>query len=510
MGAADIQKYAVVVNPRDNVAVARTNIARGTEILYSEITITVKEEIAPGHRFALEYIPSGSPVLQYGQPFGTATGKGIFAGGRIGFKGNFSNNIPEATVDIPKNHSVKRLPYFDQVRTFEGYERPDGKIGTRNHFLIIPTSFCANEITSRITEYFSSKTLPGLDSVVAFFNNGGCGSSPGRTDTALRVLMNYARHPNVGGILFVENGCEHACFNVFRQFSRNYDYQKPIEWLSFQNERCNFGKTIEEGIKLVESRLKEAGNARRVSAPLSELILGTECGGSDAFSGLSGNLALGNLSDYIVRSRGTVILSEVPEFYGAHHLLAKRAKNWNVARDVLMLVENYERSARTRGATLKDNPSPGNIQGGLINIIIKSLGAISKGGTSRIEGVSDYGEIIFGHGLYIMDGPGNDIESTTGEVASGATIVVFTTGRGTPTGNPIVPVVKIANTDGLYDGSDVFDFNAGAMISEGESKEEAGKRLLETVIATANGTKTRAEINGFRESLIWSDKGVSL
>jgi len=503
-----LENYAIVVNDRDNVAVAKSLISAGSQLSYKGVQIIVRHDIKRGHRFALRQIPPANTVIQYGQPFGTAVGMGIGVGEYVGDRETFSNDLPDIAVALDRNHQVKRVEYLSDVRTFEGYKRDDGRVGTRNYFLVIPVSFCANDIGRQIAEHYKGWDTKGVDGVFYLNNNGGCGCDAKRVELTTRILMNYARHPNVGGVLFIENGCENSRFSCFRGLFESYKVDKPVEWISLQENECKLKETVHQGISLVGNHLDNIGKASRQLVPLSSLILGTECGGSDSFSGLSGNLVLGEVSDWIVISRGSVILSEIPEFSGAQYLLAKRAKDYDTAKRILSMFDWYQKLAVAHGSSFEENPTPGNMEGGLINICIKSLGAVIKGGTTRVEGTIEYGELLMESGLNIMQGPGGDLESITGIAASGANIIGFTTGRGTPVGNVIVPTVKIANAG--YPNNDIFDYNAGAVIDTGKTKEAAGMELLELIIEVASGKKTCAEKNDCRQFQIWPADSISL
>lgn len=501
--------YAIVVEDGDNVAIARDFIIPGTDMDYRGQKITVQGEVQRGHRFAIRPISRGRPVVQYNEPFGTAK-KQLRVGDPVGIP-QISNRIPARSIRIPEKHFVEPPDYFEEVGSFNGYIRGDGRVGTRNCFLIIPVSFCANQIAQDIAERFSRRRIKGIDRVIALDrNDSGCGGSQRGIEIAKRVYVNYARHPNVGGVLFVENGCEKACFDEFGYLYEPYEDQKPTEWLSLQGEGCNFARTVRKGARLVEKNLAEVASAKRTEVSLSNLVFGVECGGSNSFSGLSGNLALGEISDYMVRSYGTVILSEVPEFCGAEHILARRGKNKRVADRVLQAVEWYRELARRNGATLEDNPSAGNKKEGLINLAVKSLGAVRKGGTTRVEDVVDYAAKTNSIGLNVMQGPGGDVKSVTGLVASGATVVGFSTGCGTPTGNPIAPVIKVVNTD-CYKEADIFDYSAGPLISVKQRKSlgQVRQELLEEVTRVANGGRTRSEIHRSKDFIIWPGDSVS-
>ena len=348
-----------------------------------------------------------------------------------------------------------------------------------------------------------------------FRTTKGCGCQDGSNlDVLLRVLATYADHPNVGGVIFIDLGCEKTNLEVMNKYLGNrggLQWDKPIEWIGIQ-ESGGTQSAIRRGLDTVGGMLDVVNACERVDVPVSELVLGVKCGGSDGFSGLSANPSLGYAADLLVRSGGTVVITEVPEFCGAEHVLANRARDAQVGRDVYAMVDWYKEYASAFGGVVGENPSPGNKKGGLLNITIKSLGAIAKAGTTRVEGVTDYGVPPQGRGLHLMQGPGYDQESTPALVAAGANVVVFTTGRGTTIGNAIAPVVKLSSNTPIYEKmSNDIDMSAGGVIDGTESIASVGQRLFDHLHAVASGEiLAKAEEHKHREFQVWSERTVSL
>jgi altronate hydrolase len=515
---APIKEYGVIVDSRDNVAVAKKGTAAGLEIEMPDgRVITVSAEVLPGHRFATREIPAGEYVLQFGQPIGTSSGIGE---GDLVSHANMSNEVPVVR-DLPDDLYTPPPDYFaeESRASFLGFRRTDGRVGTRNYVLIIPTSMCASHEAQQISmmsEFmlYKREKFPNVDGVVAIPHNKGCGCQDGSNlEVMLRTLANYADHPNVGAVILMDLGCEKTNLAYVEKYllDRDKSFQKPVAKIGIQ-EAGGTQAAIERGMKEVERMLPEVNCARREEISVSELVLGVKCGGSDGFSGLSANPSLGRAADLLVRSGGTVLITEVPEFCGAEHILANRAKDADTGRAVYRLVDWYKEYALKFGAVLNENPSPGNIAGGLLNITIKSLGAIAKAGTTRVEGVTEYGEPPRNRGLNLMQGPGYDQESTPGLVAAGATVVVFTTGRGTTIGNAIAPVIKLASNTNIFERmSRDIDLSAGGVIDGTETIEEVGARVFEHVRQVASGdVQARAEEHKHREFQFWDEKRVSL
>ena len=433
--AKPIGEYAIIVNPQDNVAVVKAKTHKDlVVVLPDRHLVTLKSEVELGHRFATREILSGEFVLQYGQPIGTSLG--IEKGEKVSHQ-NMSNDVPIVR-DLPADLHTPEPEYFAVTDTFEGFRRADGRIGTRNFVLIVPTSMCASHEASQISMmaeflHYKREKFPNVDGVVALPHNKGCGCQDGSNlDVMLRTLSNYADHPNVGGVILMDLGCEKTNLQYVEKYllKRDKEFNKPVYKIGIQ-EVGGTQNAIELGLKYVAEMLPQVNDAKRETFPVSELILGVKCGGSDGFSGISCNPSLGYTSDLLVRSKGTVLITEIPEFCGAEHIVANRAKDAETGRKVYETIDWYKNYASKFGAVLNENPSPGNIAGGLLNITIKSLGAMSKAGTTRVEGVVEYAEVPKNRGVNLMQGPGYDQESTPGLVAAGATVVVFTTGRGT-------------------------------------------------------------------------------
>ena len=516
--AVPISDYAIIVNPNDNVAVVKNETSENlVVVLPDQKILTVKQAVPPGHRFATRRIPAGDFVRQYGQPIGTSLG--IEAGEWITHD-NMSNEVPIVR-DLPEDIYNAEPDYFpkEEIGSFMGFRRADGRVGTRNFVLIVPTSMCASHEATQIAMmseflHYKREKFPNVDGVVAIPHNKGCGCQDGSTlDVMMRVLSNYADHPNVGGVILIDLGCEKTNLSYVEKYltKRERPIQKPLYKIGIQ-EIGGTQAAIEQGLKFVEEMLPEVNTAKREEFPLSELVLGVKCGGSDGFSGISANPALGNTADLLVRSGGTVILTEVPEFCGAEHILAHRAKDYETGRKIYALVDWFKEYASKFGAVLNQNPSAGNIKGGLLNITIKSLGAIAKAGTTRIEDCIEYAETPTKKGINLMQGPGYDQESTPGLVAAGATAVIFTTGRGTTIGNAIAPVIKLASNNAVFERmSRDIDVSAGNIIEGTETIEQVGKRVFEHLRRVASGEiLAKAEENKHREFQFWAEQTVSL
>jgi altronate hydrolase len=515
--ASLLSEFAIVVDPKDNVAVVKHATTPGLELLLPNgLSLEIRGAIPPGHRFAIKDIQAGEFVLQFGQPIGTS--RGIESGEQITHD-NMTDEVPIVR-ELPEDLHTPPPDYFplDQRATFRGYRRPDGRVGTRNLVLIVPTSMCASHEAlqiSTIAEFtiYNRQKYPNVDGVVAIPHNKGCGCQDGSTiDVMLRTLSNYADHPNVGGVVLIDLGCEKTNLAQVERYllKRERAFAKPVAKIGIQ-EVGGTQAAIQRGLKEVEQMLPLVNEVSRDECSVSELVLGVKCGGSDGFSGISANPSLGRAADLLVRSGGTVLITEVPEFCGAEHLLASRAKDVETGRAVYRMVDWYKEYASKFGAVLNNNPSPGNVAGGLLNITIKSLGAIAKAGTTRIEGVVEYAETPKHRGVNLMQGPGYDQESTPGLVASGATVVVFTTGRGTTIGNAITPVIKLASNTPVFERmANDLDLSAGGVIDGTETIDEVGQRVFEHIVAVADGLEAKAETHKHREFQFWAEQTVSL
>jgi altronate dehydratase large subunit len=383
---------------------------------------------------------------------------------------------------------------FDKNMMFWGYRRPDGSVGVRNHVLILPTITCATQAAHQITQL--------VHGTVSFIHQHGCAQVGTDYEQTFRTYAGMGKNPNVYGVVVLGLGCEtHQARSVAGEIAKS---GKPVEVISIQDHGGTL-TAIAEGAKAAARMVQDASSVMREKCHFNELIVGTECGGSDACSGLSANPAVGAVSDMIVEAGGTSILAETTELIGAEHLLAKRAANDRVAKRVYEVINAMEKRAILMGVDIRTgNPSPGNIEGGLSSLEEKSLGASTKSGSSTLQEIIDYAEQPTVKGLVWMDTPGHDIEQLTGMVAGGAQIVLFTSGRGTPTGSPIAPVIKIATNTPMFDRmSENMDLNAGTIIDGEETVQAAGKRIFQEIAAVSSGKLTKAEILKQHDFGIW-------
>lgn len=512
-----MENVSIIINPRDNVATVRVPLIKGTPLTRDGKTIEVRDDIPFGHKLALSTIREGEFVIKFGDPIGRAL-RDIVPGewvhihnlescrGRGSKKGDPDQvNIPhpyDTDYSSPVASSVLRevratrdsRPLGDHVigcdLTFLGYHRPDGSVGVRNHLIILPSVGCAGHIAALIARE--------VKEAIAIPNQHGCSQLGVDRDQTFRTLVGTATNPNVGAVLVVGLGCETISAPEIAHEVRKSG--KPVELIVIQ-DAGGTRQATQQGITKAKELLRQISPLQRELTPIARLILGTECGGSDTCSGFSANPAVGFASDLLLQQGGTVILSETTEFIGAEHLLQKRAADEELGERILTMVRRVEQSAIDLGVDiLGANPSPGNIAGGITTIEEKSLGCIYKSGTALINGVFAYAEMVRDKGLVIMDTPGNDTASVTGMAAGGAHLVVFTTGRGTPTGAPIVPVIKIATNSGLFGRmKDNLDINAGTIIDGEESIEEVGSRIFEAIVRVVSGEQTKAERWGHRE-----------
>ncbi|MBE6468797.1 MAG: altronate dehydratase [Coriobacteriaceae bacterium] len=380
-------------------------------------------------------------------------------------------------------------------RSFNGYRRQDGLVGIRNHVLILPTSICASDTTERIAW--------AVEGCTSFHNQNGCSQVPKDQQLTIDTMAGFAANPNIHSVLAVSLGCE-GCQNDLVVDAIRERTSKPVETLVIQKAGGSI-KAVEEGTRIAKELAAAAAQEQRVPCDISELMLGTNCGGSDTTSGLGSNPLIGDVSDWLVEQGGTSVLCETSEFFGAEHVLARRAATPEIAREILRIVKDYEEYVHMFGAEMRQgNPSPGNIEGGLTTLEEKSLGCIHKGGHSPINAVYPYAAQLRPHeGLVIMDTPGNDPTSVAGLVAGGCQLVVFSTGRGTPTGNSMAPVWRLtANRVTAQTMADNMDFDASAAIYGPESMEELRERMIDDIIEVCNGRKTCAEAIGYTETAL--------
>ncbi|MEL6680484.1 MAG: altronate dehydratase family protein [Pseudomonadota bacterium] len=478
------------LDPRDTVVTATRPLEVGTSV---ERTAT-RGLIPRGHKVATEAIPVGAPVFKYAQVIGYASAE-IAAGDHV-----HTHNLDFASVD----HAYEFGTDLREVMrgagdTFMGYRRTSGRWGTRNHIAILTSVNCSATAARQIAAHFTPDRLaafPNVDGVTAFVHGTGCGmAGDGEGFEALqRVMWGYARHPNVAGVLMVGLGCE---MNQIDWLMEAYGLTPgPLFQAMNIQDVAGLRRTVEAGIAKVEAMLPLANACVREEAPASELMVALQCGGSDAWSGITANPALGHACDLLVAQGGTGVLAETPEIYGAEHLLTRRAVSREVGDRLLERIRWWEDyCARNRGS-MDNNPSPGNKKGGLTTILEKSLGAAAKGGTTPLTGVYRYAEPVTARGFTFMDSPGYDPASVTGQIASGCNLVTFTTGRGSAFGAKPAPSLKIATNSEMYGRMvEDMDVNAGVIL-EGASVEEVGREIYATLLRVASGAATKSEAQG--------------
>lgn len=476
------------LSPEDNVITAVTPLEIGDD--------GATQLIPRGHKLATMDIAKGAPVLKYAQIIGYAA-EDIAAGAHV-----HTHNLEFRNVDASYDFGTNLRP-VDPVTTpdtFMGYRRDSGRVGTRNYIALLTSVNCSATAARQIAQHFTPEKLadyPNVDGVVAFVHGTGCAMGGDGTgfEFLQRVLWGYARNPNVGGLLMAGLGCEGMQIDWLLEA---YGI-KPGPLFQTMNIQDVGGlrKTVEQGIKQVEDMLPLVNQAERSECPASELMVGLECGGSDAWSGITANPAVGHACDLLVAQGGTGVLSETPEVYGAEHLLTARATSREVGEKLLGLIKWWENYTERAGGSMDNNPSPGNKKGGLTTILEKSLGAASKGGTTPLMGVYKYAEPVTAKGFTFMDSPGYDPASVTGMIASGCNLVCFTTGRGSAFGSKPSPCMKVASNTVLFDKqTEDMDVNAGRVLTEGASVEEVGREIYEMWLRMASGEKTKSERQG--------------
>ncbi len=493
---------AIVLRPGDHVAVIKRPVKAGDELVNGSCRITAAQSIGAGHKIALVEIPDGAPVKKYGQIIGFAQGR-IAPGQHVHTHNLLLKDFGRDYAFCSDTKPVALYPP-EKMRSFPGYARPNGRVGTRNYLAVISSVNCSASVSHYVRDCFRNadcqRDFPNVDGVIAFTHKAGCAMDPGEPQQVLqRVLAGIARHPNISGYVMIGLGCE---VNQVEAVRRAYklDELRPGEAApSFLNIQSTGGvrKTVEAGVAAVRKLLPVANELRRAPQPLNKLILAENCGGSDGNSGISANPALGVASDELVRYGGTSVLAETPEIYGAEHLLTRRAVSRAVGDKLVERIHWWENHARQYETTIDNNPSYGNKEGGLTNIYEKSLGAVAKGGQSPLVAVYQYAEPITTPGFCFMDTPGYDPVSMTGLVAGGCNIGVFTTGRGSVYGCKPAPCLKVATHTPLYQWmEDDMDINAGTILDGIETVEQVGLRIFEKIIAVAGGERTKSELAG--------------
>jgi altronate hydrolase len=492
--AADL---TIRLNPDDDVVIARVEIPEGT-LLVKEGNVRVAARVPAGHKIATREVKTGAPVRRYNQIIGFAT-RDIRAGEHV-----HVHNI--AMGDFERDYAfgvdAKPTQYFDPPATFQGIVRPDGRVATRNYIGVITSVNCSATVAKLIARQFENRLdeFPGVDGVVALAHKTGCGmASEGEAvDILRRTTAGYIRHANFHSVLLVGLGCEANQINALLA-AQGLKRSDHLHAFTIQ-DKGGTRKAVEEGVARIRELLPDANRVRREPVPASHLVLGLQCGGSDGYSGISANPALGAAVDLLVRHGGTAILSETPEIYGAEHLLTRRAVSREVGEKLIRRIKWWEDYTARSGNEMNNNPSPGNKAGGLTTILEKSLGAVAKGGTTNLVDVYEYAAPVTAKGFVYMDTPGYDPVSATGQVAGGANLICFTTGRGSAYGCKPAPSLKLATNSPLFARQeDDMDINCGTVIDGKESIAEAGARFFELVLRTASGAKSKSEQWGYGE-----------
>ncbi|MEK6290174.1 MAG: altronate dehydratase family protein [Paraburkholderia tropica] len=496
----------LMLHREDNVAVALCALDAGTQIDTHGLQVRVSTPVPAGHKVAMRNIARGAFVTKYRQTIGVALCD-IAAG----------EHVHVHNVGMPERHGswqpgrerTLRDAGTDRSDTFQGFVRPDGQVGTRNYIGVIASVNCSASVCHAITDAFRGPAIDAfsnVDGVVAITHQSGCGLSANGEGIALlrRTLAGYARNPNFAAVLFVGLGCE---VNQVEDLvaSAGARHEGTVRTLVIQ-DAGGVREAVTQGAAIVRELLELADRAVRTTVPVARLTIGLQCGGSDGYSGISANPALGAAVDLIVRNGGTAILSETPEIYGAEHLLTARAVSDGVAERLLDRLRWWERYTAESGSEMNNNPSPGNKAGGITTILEKSLGAVAKGGGTVLNAVYDYAEPVSESGLVFMDTPGYDPVSATGQIAGGANLICFTTGRGSVFGSKPVPTIKVAtNTELFQRMRPDMDFNAGEIVDGSLSVEDAGTELFRFILEAASGRRTCSEENGIgdREFVPW-------
>lgn len=543
------------IDVHDTIVVALQDLRAGMPVTMEGQHFKLVEDVPSKHKFALKDFKRGDEITMYGVCVGRAT-REIARGAAI-TTSNMAHAVANYSLsETRKDWTAPDISRFGN-RTFNGYHRNDGRVGTENNWLVIPLVFCENRnlevleeallkplgygitkdftvdtaqligrykagdtlekllkipvITSREEER-ANRVFPNVDGIRFLKHEGGCGGSPEDSETLCRLLAGYITNPNVAGATVLSLGCQHAQIDKLREAITTNDpsFSKPVFFLD-QQQSGTEQQLIDEAVKKTFEGLIIANKTTRKPAPLSKLILGLECGGSDGFSGISANPALGHASDMLVALGGSAVLSEFPELNGVEQELIARCESREVASKFMTLMEQYATAAAAVGSGFENNPSPGNIRDGLITDAMKSAGAAKKGGTSPVADVLDYTEQVMRPGLTLLCTPGNDVESTTGLAGSGCNIIVFTTGLGTPTGNPVAPVIKVATNSRMTRRmADIIDLDAGTIISGEQSVQEVGEALLDFIIGLASGEQQcKARLKGQNDFIPWK-RGISL
>ena len=492
-------KEFIKIHQNDNVAVALTPLSANRTLDVDGTEVTLREDIPQGHKFALTDIPADAQVIKYGCPIGIAK-ENISCGSWI-----HTHNIRTGLGDLltyTYDRSVTELTPT-APRTFRGYRRPNGKVGIRNEIWIIPTVGCVNNVATAIERKAQKYVQGSVEGIFAFPHPYGCSQMGDDQENTRKILSDLINHPNAGGVLVLGLGCENSNIDVLKNYIGDYD-PKRVRFLVAQESEDE----IADALNILEDLSAYVGSFEREDIDCSELVIGMKCGGSDGLSGITANPVVGAFSDLLVSKGGTTILTEVPEMFGAETLLMNRCATPELFDKTVALINNFKNYFTSHNQTIYENPSPGNKKGGISTLEDKSLGCTQKSGSSLVKGVLEYAEPVKVKGLNLLSAPGNDLVAATALAVSGAHMVLFTTGRGTPFASP-VPTVKISSNSKLAGHkSNWIDFNAGQMV-EDKTKEELAQDLLNYVLEVASGRKVKSEAAGFHDMAIFK-QGVTL
>jgi altronate hydrolase len=494
------ENSAIHLNALDNVAIARVPLSAGQKLRIDGVAVEVLDPVPAGHKIAIARIPAGDVVYRYGQVIGRA--KQTIEPGRhvhthnVSFEElNFEYEFPAGEIPYPA------LP--KNVPTFRGYLREDGRAGTRNYIAVVAASNCAAHTAELIAGSFDDERLPpNVDGVVAFPHGEGCGHTIGPdTDQLRRTLAGVLAHPNVSAAIILGLGCE--VNQIDHYLGPNAPRSSRLVGMTLQSSGGTTG-ALAAARREIHQLMEQAAGEQRVDIPASKIVLGLNCGGSDSFSGITANPALGICCDMLAANGATAVLAETTECFGAEHLLIRRARNRQVAERFLGFIKSYKQYLTRFGGSFDDNPSPGNKEGGLTNILEKSLGAAAKAGSSPLMDAVDYAERITSPGFVFMNTPGYDPVSLTGLAAGGCNLIAFTTGRGSAIGFPSIPVIKIATNGNTYRRMrDNMDINAGVIADGEQSIQEVGREIFDMVLKVASGERTCSERLGHKEFVPW-------
>ncbi len=492
----------IKINPADSVVVCLRPFSKGEKVTVDGKEIEVLQDTPAGHKILIKDAPKGTDIIKYGYPIGHA--KEDLVAGQWVNENNLKTNL-EGTLSYEYHPVNEKLNIKKDNRTFKGYVRKNGEVGVRNEIWVVPTVGCVNGISDRLAAMLEKETgLEGIDAVHSWHHNYGCSQLSEDHENTRKVLRDIVLHPNAGAVLVVGLGCENNQPDKFEELLGDYDKDR-IKFMVVQKVE---GDEIEEGMKILRSLYALAKEDKRVECPVSELRIGLKCGGSDGFSGITGNPLVGEFSDYVVAQGGTSILTEVPEMFGAETILMNRCETPELFQETVKLVNDFKEYFLSHGEPVGENPSPGNKAGGISTLEDKALGCTQKCGRAPVSGVLGYGDRLKVKGLNLLSAPGNDLVASTALAAAGCQIVLFTTGRGTPFGT-FIPTMKISTNSNLFKNKpNWIDFNAGELV-EGTDMPTLVDKFIDKVLAVASGEKANNEKNGYREISIFKN-GVTL